>query len=141
MMPLSTINFDNIAEADLTEQIATGVPEGIFVDYKKDMYGRSDADVKEFLKDASSFANTAGGHLIVGIDEAGGIPTGINPLNGDADQDLQRMESLLRDGGKYPPAKPGALGFGPLKAALGTLTRPRFLSRLKAALAPQVHLI
>jgi hypothetical protein len=28
--------------------------KSIFVDYKKDMYGRSDADVKEFLKDASS---------------------------------------------------------------------------------------
>src|ERR1700741_747122 len=27
---------------------------------------------------------------------------------------------------KYPPAKPGALGIGPLKAAVGTLTRPRF---------------
>jgi hypothetical protein len=25
---------------------------------------------------------------------------------------------------KYPPAKPGALGIGPLKAAVGTLTRP-----------------
>jgi len=27
--------------------------------------------------------------------------------------------------GKYLPAKPGALGIGPLKAAVGTLTRPR----------------
>ena len=26
--------------------------------------------------------------------------------------------------GKYPPAKPRALGIGPLKAAVGTLTRP-----------------
>jgi hypothetical protein len=32
---------------------------------------------------------------------------------------------ISRDG-KYPPAKPGALGIGPLKAAVGTLTRPRF---------------
>jgi predicted HTH transcriptional regulator len=33
---------------------------------------RADADVREFLKDVSSFANTAGGHLIIGMDEAGG---------------------------------------------------------------------
>ena len=26
---------------------------------------------------------------------------------------------------KYPPAEPGALGFEPLKAAAGSLTRPR----------------
>ncbi len=26
--------------------------------------------------------------------------------------------------GKYPPAKPGALGFEPLKAVGGSLTRP-----------------
>jgi hypothetical protein len=97
-MPLSTINFDTIAESDLAGQVATGVPEGIFVDYKKDMYGRSDADIKEFLKDVSSFANSSGGHLIIGVDETGGVPTAISPLNGDADQDLQRMESLVRDG-------------------------------------------
>jgi hypothetical protein len=72
-MPLATISFDSIAESNLAGQIATGVPEGVFVDYKKDMYGRSDADVKEFLKDVSSFANTSGGHLIIGIDETGGI--------------------------------------------------------------------
>lgn len=97
-MALSKSNFDDITEADLTEQIATGVPEGVLVDYKRDMYGRSDNDVKEFLKDISSFANSAGGHLVVGIDETGGIPTRICPLSGDADEDLQRLESLARDG-------------------------------------------
>jgi predicted HTH transcriptional regulator len=69
----------------LVEQISTGVPEGVLVDYKRDMYGRGDADVKEFLKDVSSFANTAGGHLIIGVDETGGIPTGISALSGDSD--------------------------------------------------------
>jgi hypothetical protein len=97
-MPLAAISFDRIAESDLAEQIATGVPEGVLVDYKKDMYGRSDADVKELLKDVSSFANTSGGHLIIGIEESGGVPVAINPLTGDADQDLQRLESLVRDG-------------------------------------------
>ena len=29
--------------------------------------------------------------------------------------------------GKYPPAKPGALGCEPLKAATGSLTRPQYL--------------
>ena len=29
--------------------------------------------------------------------------------------------------GKYPPAEPGALLIGPLEAAMGSLTRPRFV--------------
>jgi hypothetical protein len=97
-MSLSNIDFDGISESDLIEQISAGVPEGVFVDYKREMYGRSDADAKEFLKDISSFANTAGGHLIIGVDEAAGIPTGIAAVRGDPDQDLQRLENLARDG-------------------------------------------
>lgn len=97
-MSLSNIAFENISEADLAEQIATGVPEGVLVDYKREMYGNGDADVKEFLKDLSSFANTAGGHLIIGVSENGGVPTGVHPLSGNSDKDLQRLENLARDG-------------------------------------------
>jgi hypothetical protein len=97
-MSLSNLNFESISESDLIEQISAGVPEGVLVDYKRSMYGGSDADVKEFLKDVSSFANTSGGHLIIGLDEVAGIPTSITALSGDPDQDLQRLENLARDG-------------------------------------------
>jgi hypothetical protein len=97
-MALSSLSFDEISERDLLEQIQAGVPEGVLVDYKRDMYGRADADVREFLKDVSSFANTAGGHLIIGMDEDGGIPTALAPLTVDADQERQRLENLARDG-------------------------------------------
>jgi hypothetical protein len=97
-MSLSNLNFEDISESDLSKQISAGVPEGVLVDYKRDMYGRNDSDAKEFLKDVSSFANTSGGHLIIGLDEVAGLPTIITPLNGDPDQDLQRLENLARDG-------------------------------------------
>ena len=97
-MSLSNLNFENISKTDLLTQISTGVPEGILVDYKREMYGPRDNDIKEFLKDVSSFANTSGGHLIIGIDEDGGVPIAITPLSGDSDQDLQRLENLARDG-------------------------------------------
>jgi Putative DNA-binding domain len=97
-MAISNINFDDLSERDLVEQIQAGVPEGVLVDYKRDMYGRAEADIKEFLKDVSSFANTAGGHLILGVDETGGVPTCISALSGDSDQELQRLENLARDG-------------------------------------------
>jgi Schlafen, AlbA_2 len=97
-MALSSISFEDISERDLLDQIQTGVPEGVLLDYKRETYGGGDADVKEFLKDVSSFANTAGGHLIIGIDETGGVPTAISALDGDSDKELQRLENLARDG-------------------------------------------
>lgn len=97
-MALSNKSFEEISESDLNDQITAGVPEGALLDYKRDAYGRSDADVREFLKDVSSFANTSGGHLIIGIDEVAGVPTSLSPLTGDPDQELQRLENLARDG-------------------------------------------
>ena len=41
------------------------------------MYGGNDAAKKELLKDVSSFANTEGGDLLIGIDEDAGVPTNI----------------------------------------------------------------
>ncbi|MFD2270088.1 helix-turn-helix domain-containing protein [Undibacterium arcticum] len=54
---------------DLAELIVGQVPEGLRIDYKRDLYGNSDADKREVLKDISGFANAFGGHLIVGMEE------------------------------------------------------------------------
>lgn len=98
-MALSNISFDELSERDLLDQVHAGVPEGVLVDYKRDLYGRTDSEVREFLKDVSSFANTAGGHLIIGMDESSGTPTALAPLTGfDPDQELQRLENMARDG-------------------------------------------
>lgn len=75
-MALGHLNFDDITEKDLDELIDVGVPEGLIIEYKRDIYGKSDADKKEALKDISSFANSFGGHLIIGIEERNGIPYG-----------------------------------------------------------------
>jgi len=97
-MTVANIDFADISERDILDQIAVGVPEGVLVDYKRSTYGRADNDVKEFLKDLSSFANTAGGHLIIGVDEKDGLPIQIVPVVGGVDQELQRLENLARDG-------------------------------------------
>jgi hypothetical protein len=98
-MSLGRLNFDEIWEAELQALVETGVPEGVALDYKRGPYGRGDVDVKEFLKDVSSFANSVGGHLVIGMDEVGGVATAITPIIGlDADHEVQRLESLMRDG-------------------------------------------
>jgi hypothetical protein len=98
-MALSNVTFEAVSERDLMDLVDTGVPEGPLYDYKLQTYGGADADVKEFLKDVSSFANTVGGHLIIGMDEQLGLPTGLMPLSiQDPEQELLRLENLARDG-------------------------------------------
>ena len=103
-MAISGKSFEDIKESDLLDQIQAGVPEGVLVDYKRDTYGRADGDVKEFLKDVSSFANTSGGHLFIGIQETAGVPTEIKALSGNPDEELQRLENLARSGLEPPIA-------------------------------------
>jgi hypothetical protein len=96
-MPITRINFDDLCEADLLTLLENQAPEGIVLDYKRGLYGKSDADNREFLKDISSFANTAGGHVVIGITEKGGLPTELLGVEADLDIEQQRLESLLRD--------------------------------------------
>ncbi len=42
-MPITRTNFDDVEEADLVEMLEIGVPEGLMVEYKRDIYGTSDA--------------------------------------------------------------------------------------------------
>lgn len=98
-MAIGNHNFDEITIDDLNELIEVGVPEGLNIEYKRDLYGESDGDKKEALKDISSFANSFGGHLITGMAATDGIPTTLSPLqNTNPDTVIQRLENLIRDG-------------------------------------------
>jgi hypothetical protein len=96
-MSLTRIDFENLSEGDLQTLQESEVGEGILLDYKRELYGSSDFEKKEFLKDVSSFANTAGGHIIIGIVEDGGLPTEIIGLDANLDAEKLRLENLLRD--------------------------------------------
>ena len=98
-MSISRLNFDEISEADLQALIDTGTPEGIAIEYKRDSYGGSDADKKELLKDMSSFANTSGGHIIIGMDAEDGVPVEIAAImDRSPDKEILRLENVIRDG-------------------------------------------
>lgn len=91
--------LDTIAEDDLVALISNGVREGRTIDYKRDLPGNSDGDKKEFLADASSFANTSGGDLVYGMDEAQGLPTQLTGFqSANADLEIRRLESILASG-------------------------------------------
>lgn len=93
-MSLRDILFERISDADLNNLVANGVPESPAIDYKRDTYGNADGDKREFLADVTSFANTVGGDIVIGVDEANGLPTGLNPLTGDIDAEIRRLESI-----------------------------------------------
>ena len=82
-MALFDIPLDRISEADLRRLIAAGASESLYIDYKRATYGGKDTDHAELLADVSSFANTAGGDLVIGIAETGGV-RGVPLEYGDA---------------------------------------------------------
>lgn len=59
----------DLQEQDFQRLVDDQVQERDTVEYKRDMYGNSDADKREMLKDIASMANHRGGYLLIGIDE------------------------------------------------------------------------
>jgi hypothetical protein len=91
--------IDEITEADLNDLITAGVAERKTLDYKQQLPEFNDAGKREMLADVSSFTNTAGGDLVFGMTENAGVPTGIPGVQiGDVDQEILRIDSIIRDG-------------------------------------------
>lgn len=92
---LDDIEWDDLTLDTLRTLVASKVPEGERLDYKREVYGKNDNP--EIAKDISALANTQGGHLVIGISEAEGEPTEIVGLRGiDPDAEIRRMDDVLR---------------------------------------------
>ena len=81
-------SFNNINNKDLQNLIDIQYKERQRMEYKKEIYGRSDTQKKEMLRDISSMANSYGGVLIIGIEEDNnGIPLGpFNVINAEKER-------------------------------------------------------
>jgi len=90
--------LEELTEADLMELIASRIEERRTLDYKLTLPGNSGEDSKEFVADVSSFANTAGGHLIYGMREENGVAAELVGVDGDFDAEMLRLDSRVRDG-------------------------------------------
>jgi Putative DNA-binding domain len=97
-MALLHIPLDQIDEARLQALFTAGAAESRTIDYKRTIYGQSHVDYSEFLADTSSFANTSGGDLVIGMDSTNGIPTAITPLTMPLDPEILRLEQVVRGG-------------------------------------------
>ena len=97
-MALTHVPLDKITEAHLAGLIAAKAAESLHIDYKRETYGGNDEARREFLADISSFANSLGGDLVIGMTEAGGVPTDFSPFTGNAGAEVLRLEQMARDG-------------------------------------------
>lgn len=94
-MTIDRVNFNDIDENDVRGLVGQ-FSETQQMEFKVAMYDAGHRD--EFLKDVSALANTAGGHLVIGVAEVDGLASRIRPLTGDSDADLRRLEETSRSG-------------------------------------------
>ena len=98
-MAIERGNFDDVCDADIRELVEAQVAESLRLEFKRSCYGKTDASKRELLKDVSAFANSHGGHLVLGIEEKRGSASNIVGIsNIDQDAEILRMEQIIRNG-------------------------------------------
>ncbi|MEK9501702.1 AlbA family DNA-binding domain-containing protein [Gaopeijia maritima] len=91
-------SLESVEESDLSALVENRTREGPRLDLKRDQYTWNDAGTREFLADVTSFANSHGGILLIGVDEEDGCASALVGLEGDLDAEIQRMMGKLTDG-------------------------------------------
>jgi Putative DNA-binding domain len=87
-----------IGTVDLQALVADAVAESKTIEYKQEMPGGTREEKIKSLAAVSSFANTAGGDLLIGVPAQDGIPTAVSGIAVPSiDDEKLRLESLLAD--------------------------------------------
>ena len=85
--------LDQLTTPDLEALVTNGVQENVAIDFKREMYGGGDAQIREMLRDVASMANAEGGAIVIGMDEDGdGRAAGLVPV-ADAETQANRLVS------------------------------------------------
>jgi hypothetical protein len=62
-------SLELVQHAELMTLVSNQVPEAFDLDFKSEMYGSSDREKRDAATDVAALANTAGGLLVLGIEE------------------------------------------------------------------------
>ena len=93
------VGLENVDVAALRALVENGVAEGKTIEYKRELPGRRDSDKVWFPEAVSAFANTAGGDLLLGVEETNGVPVALPGVEIDnVDGEKLRLEQILRSG-------------------------------------------
>lgn len=93
---LHLYKLEDIAEPHLEALIKEGVREGALIDYKRAINLKESAAKAELLRDVSSFANSAGGHIVIGVEEERGLPICLDGISADFEKLEQQINQILR---------------------------------------------
>lgn len=97
-MALFDKRLELITEDDLLSLIENQVREGYQTEFKQSVEFKDKQDKLDFLAGVTSFANSVGADLIIGVSATSGVPTAVEGWIGiDVDREKQRIENLLRD--------------------------------------------
>lgn len=92
-------NLENLTSSDISELVSEQARESRTLEFKRDQIGFRDEDKREFLADISAIANSQGGELVIGIEDADGIATRLAPLSLQSPEaEIQRLENIIRSG-------------------------------------------
>ena len=97
-MPIASTSLADVTEGTLLALVAASAREDKTLEFKRDAYGGNDDARAEFLADVSALANTAGGDLVIGIEEVDGAATLLVGLAGDADAEVLRLQQMAMAG-------------------------------------------
>jgi len=98
-LSLVSVPPESISRAHLQALVDNQIAEDKFIEYKLTLPGVEEKDKAEFLGDVTSFANTAGGHIVYGMLAVDGIAKELRgSLTKSLDSDKLRLENLIRDG-------------------------------------------
>jgi hypothetical protein len=91
--------LDEVTEDDLQDLVDNSIQESKQLEYKEFLDSSNDDDHKtSLLAEVTSFANSRGGDLIIGIAEDDGVPESVGgiPLSGSPDQIVETWGNILR---------------------------------------------
>jgi hypothetical protein len=86
--------LDKVDAATLQTLVAGSTREDTDLDFKEELYGRSDEKKRDLAGDVAAMANTVGGVIMIGVAETDGAATGLTPVALTEDEDV-RMRQVV----------------------------------------------
>ena len=91
--------IEKLTEADLLQMVEIGRSEDQYLDFKRELYGNSEGETKELLKDVAGLANASGGMLLLGVAETDSAASGVCGVSLENPQkQIESMEQKITSG-------------------------------------------